>query len=1082
MKSVTTHATNVPEATSCTGRFHWVNPVEQAWSGSKLVMDLDVINESTTLWPGRGPDGVRFNVRWVIAREDRLQVPGPLIPLETNLGPGQTRRVRFALDVPNHPGMVALLITPEQTNLLYNRHGFERGRWRLKVRDSMQVVAGSISAHTDLGRCLAGGQIPVAVELCNRSQLVWDIALTKELCPRIASRWISLDGKGKAGGDRPDTPKALPEPLEPTETLCWQHDVTAPKVAGLYRLEVGLQVPSISLGDLCNMVAPAGIEIEVLDPASLTKPGRAQILDDVARAAAAVGVAVHSQRMRAQVALVPESARLDLFTPFADADKRIVLVAPEQAAIKSTAIQVFLAHGAALSEQARALILGEFAANPQTMAVFGDWDVLEHDGRRHSPVVTMPPDIVSSRESPSMGLLIAVRGPVAQRALGKSLAQGLDRQYQLELRLLELLDRRAIVHIPAYLAHRTQADADPLAPARQQATLHAHLLRCKVAATAHHMAGTDRFHVRYALPRKPHKVAIILPTRDRWELIQPCLARLLDKTDYPNLEVLVVDHETVEPRSRQMLDQEAAAGRVRLIKYQGPFNWADMNNVAAQQTDAQVFCLLNNDTEPVHERWLTELVALALQPSVGIVGATLWYADGKLQHAGVRLGLSRFAGHFEKDATRDDWRANWGAQVRSLTAVTGACMVMRREVFEAVGGMDANYLPIALNDIDFCLKVREQLGLSVVCTPHSELWHYESKSRGAAESSAEREGIVRSTQSFWARWYDWIQEDPGFGPGMDKLRFRPAIKPRATLNGLLRRTQLQDSPRLAFIHIPKTAGTALRDALTQGDHASTMVLSPRSLMQCYDGTTAARARVRDRARNTDLWFSHFRRGLGDLVDVPCWYAAVLRDPVERIVSHYKHLQDVLSPLHGTRLAGLPLRTLLEIGVLPANLMSDMILGGRPETVTWQQLSAGPRLHNASFCGFSLPQSVWLGQHDDLDPDSETLQATKVTTTLDEVLNAIDTSFAFVGRQDVLIEHGKALGHHLGLGETALMEVNVGTAWAEHEVDELDLEAIHEYSALDIALWEHVCSLDEGCILREERLEQTRLARWASGHR
>jgi GT2 family glycosyltransferase len=1065
---------------ACAGRFVWVNPVSHTWSGGKLQMELDLTNDSPIVWPGRGPDGVKFSVRWTVLRGERLPVKDPRFPLDAALGPGQTRRIRLVLDVPQHPADMALAIVPERTKVFFPRHGFQNARWRLEVRDSLQVVAGSIAAQTAITRCLGGDLLPIAVDLTNDSSLAWDIIATKDICPRIASRWISLDGKGKPGGDRPDVPRALPEVVEHAETYCWRHDVTAPRTPGLYRLELGLQVPVISLGDLCTMVTPAPFEIEVLDPALFSKEERAAFRSELEAAAQVADAQVHSHRMQAQLAQLPPSAQTSPFDQTFAGDGTLALVGADHTALSPAPFQLVLAPGFVLSAQARTLILDEFAANPHTMALFGDWDVLDPDGLRHSPVVNRPVDILSSREGPGMGPVIALRASVAQKILGKPLPADLDWHLHVELRLLELLEPKAIVHLPAFLAHRIESTDDMLLPVRQKATIEAHLLRSKVAATVHHMAGTGSFHVRYALPRKPPKVAIILPTRDRWELIQPCLARLLDRTDYPNFEVLVIDHETVEPKARRLLDQEAAAGRVRLIPYAGEFNWAAMNNMAVQGTDAQIVCLLNNDTEPVHEHWLSELVGLALQPQLGVVGATLWYSDGKLQHGGVRIGLTRFAGHFEKDASRSDWRANWGAQVRNLSAVTGACMVMRREVYQAVGGMDANYLPIALNDIDFCLKVRERLGLSVVCTPHSELWHYESKSRGQAESEAERDGIMRSTQTFWVRWYDWIQEDPAFSPVIDKLRARPAIKPRATLNGLLRRTQLQESPRLAFIHIPKTAGTALRDALTQGDAASTLVLSPRSLMECYDGVETTLARVRERARQSDLWFSHFRRGLGELLGVPCWHAAVLREPVERIVSHYKHLQDVLSPLHGTHLAGLPLRELLARGVLQGNLMSEMILGGRPEPVTWQQLSAGPRLHNASFCGFGLPKSVWLGRADQDAFEVPGRVEPMAVPDLQEVLDAIETGFAFVGRQDDMLRHGKVLGRLLGLGDVALKQVNVGTAWAEHQVDDLDLEAIQEYAALDLALWDHVCSQDGGYIVREERLEQTRLARWANG--
>jgi GT2 family glycosyltransferase len=1064
-----------PGPDSCDGTFVWIDPVDHAWTGGKMAMELEIVNRSENQWPARGPKGVRFSIRWFLSPGDKSFVPEARPPLEVNVEPGESRRIRVVVDIPDSAGPATLTIVPMQLGKWFNKFGFENPKWRLELRDSRSVAAGTIRVATPMSKCLAGATVPMAVELTNQSTTVWSPALDKAFYPRLMARWVRTDSRGRPGGERPDPARQLPAPLSPEDVICWHHDATAPEMPGFYRVAVGVQVPAVSLAEFVPTIETVEIELEVQDPVAIGKPERGALLKELSAAGVTVDSQVHSRRVQLQLDLMPAAAAQLMVSHPQPAD--LALCRPDIRSIESDRIHVFMPEGFVLSAQAPTLIAGAFASNPSTAVVFGDWDVLEPEGLRHSPSLNLPADVICSREAPGMGPVIAMRAELARQVLQVPAEPEFDAQYHLELRVLELVERTRISHLPTFLAHWVGTGHYLQSQVALMATVRAHLDRQGVLATVLPIAGLPRMHVRYELPANPPKVALIIPTRDHWEMIQPCLAGILNRTDYPNLEILVLDHETVEPAARFLLDGEFAAGRISMIPYKGEFSWADMNNVGVAHTDAQVVCLLNNDTEPVHESWLREMVGLALQPSVGAVGAALWYDDGQLQHGGVRLGINRYADHFEKDVTRSEWRHRWGAQVRSLSAITGACLVARREVYEAAGGMDANYMPIAVNDIDFCLRVRERLGLSVMWTPHAELWHYESKSRGKAESDDERSGVLRSRRAFWARWYDWIQEDPAYSTAIDALKAFPAVKTRTPLNGMMRRSILHDSPRIAFMHIPKTAGVALRAALTQGDYGSVLVLSPRSLIQSYDRDPITIDRLAQRARQTDLWFSHFRQGLGELFGVPCWYATVLRDPVERLVSHYKHLITGMSPIAEKPLAQLPIRDLLALGVLPGNLMSDMILGGRSEQASWQTISEGPCLHNASYCGFSLPEWVWQG-HD--GPPEGAMVAPVPVDALPQVLAVIEQKFAFIGRQDCLYEHCTLLGDQLGLGKTALMEMNVNSSAKDLELSAEDTEAIAKYAALDIALWNHITALEGGLFIRQERLAQTRMSRWSRG--
>ena len=245
-----------------------------------------------------------------------------------------------------------------------------------------------------------------------------------------------------------------------------------------------------------------------------------------------------------------------------------------------------------------------------------------------------------------------------------------------------------------------------------------------------------------------------------------CVDGLLHRTDYPDIEVLIVDNGSTDPVALNLLQELARDGRVRVLSQPGPFNWSALSNFGVGQMSGEIAVLLNNDTDIIDPAWLRELVSQALRPDVGAVGAMLLYPDGTVQHAGVILTPSDHALHIWKGMPGDA-RGYRDALIvtREVTAVTGACLATRRDVYERIGGCDAEHLPVTWNDVDYCLRVRE-LGLRVIWTPHARLLHLEQASRGSDDLPDNQARFRREQAVMKARWGTVLRTDPFHSPNL----------------------------------------------------------------------------------------------------------------------------------------------------------------------------------------------------------------------------------------------------------------------------------------------------------------------------
>jgi GT2 family glycosyltransferase len=402
-------------------------------------------------------------------------------------------------------------------------------------------------------------------------------------------------------------------------------------------------------------------------------------------------------------------------------------------------------------------IAATLGAAPDTDLLYADEDLIDDDGVRSDPrfKTGWDPDLLLAEDC--VGSPAIWRTETVRHAGGLRRGFGAAAAYDLTLRATATIPPDRIAHLPAVLCHRPREAAAPL---------RTRMLGAQAAAA--HRAVAERLgdaaritpaplwpdarRIVWKVPEPPPLVSVIVPTRDRAELLAACAAGVLHRTDYPALELLIVDNESREKATAALLDTLAADPRVRVLRRPGPFNFPALNNDAVRAAAGDVIVLLNNDVDVADPSWLREMVGQALRPDVGAVGARLLYADGTVQHGGIVFGPGLAATPVLRGAARNDPGYNGQlALARSLPAVTGACLALRRAVWDEAGGMNAERFAVAFNDVDLCLRLGE-LGYRIVWTPFAELFHLESQTRGIPATAAER---AREQSELDNLWYGW---------------------------------------------------------------------------------------------------------------------------------------------------------------------------------------------------------------------------------------------------------------------------------------------------------------------------------------
>lgn len=361
--------------------------------------------------------------------------------------------------------------------------------------------------------------------------------------------------------------------------------------------------------------------------------------------------------------------------------------------------------------------------------------------------------------------------------------------WDLALRVIDAIDERKIRHIPHVLYHwriiegstAQSTSYKPYVMEAQKRAVEDHLERRGERASVEIDEAISQLRVRFALPKGAPRVTLVIPTKDQGGLLQRCVSSILEKTTYKNFDIVIVDNGSCESKTFELFEEFEKTGRVKILHDEREFNFSRLNNDAVKTIDAPYIAFLNNDLEVITEEWLSEMMSHAVRSGVGAVGARLLYPNGLVQHAGIILGIGGVAGHNHKGRPRHDvGYFNRLILPQNLSAVTAACLVMKRELFEEVGGFDEDTLSVAFNDVDLCLKVR-RAGLRIVYTPYAELYHYESASRGyetTPEKFVRFEGEIATMQD---RWSELLKNDPYYNPNLTLLHedFSFAYPPRA---------------------------------------------------------------------------------------------------------------------------------------------------------------------------------------------------------------------------------------------------------------------------------------------------------------
>ena len=354
--------------------------------------------------------------------------------------------------------------------------------------------------------------------------------------------------------------------------------------------------------------------------------------------------------------------------------------------------------------------------------------------------------------------------------------------------ILRLTDRAEhVVHVPKLLYYwrshpgsvASDISAKPYAVQSAKGAVADHLRRhgfehFQITSTR---AFETIFKIRYQILGSP-MISIIIPNKDHVGDLSRCIDSITEKSTYENYEIIVVENNSTQQETFAYYEQLKENHKVRLVTYKGDFNYSAVNNLGASCARGEYLLLLNNDTQVITVNWIEELLMYAQREDVGAVGAKLYYEDRTIQHAGVvlALGAHRTAGHSHYGQHRD----NLGYMGRlcyaqNVSAVTGACLLVRKSLFEKVGGLDEDFA-VSLNDVDFCLKLRE-LGYLNVFTPFAELYHFESKSRGLDDSGERAQRYNRESERFRSKWKKVLEEgDPYYNPNFSLDRSDFALK------------------------------------------------------------------------------------------------------------------------------------------------------------------------------------------------------------------------------------------------------------------------------------------------------------------
>jgi GT2 family glycosyltransferase len=369
---------------------------------------------------------------------------------------------------------------------------------------------------------------------------------------------------------------------------------------------------------------------------------------------------------------------------------------------------------------------------------YADEDMIDDEGERAAPRFKPDWSPEHLRSINYVGRWAVIRARELAAAGGLGALPGADDGHDLNLRVARCVAHGQVAHVPAVLYHRAAAYPAPRPLPR----------------------------ARHPLPAAPPLVSIIVPTRDGEHLLRGCIESVRTKSSYRAHEIIVVDNQSRDPGALEYLRELGQSAQARVLRFDRAFNYSAINNFGVRHARGEVLVLLNNDTEVITADWLEEMLGHLYQEGVGVVGAKLLFADGRVQHAGDAVGPGGCADHLHVGIAADaGGYCDRAIVAQEVSAVTSACLMTFAGLYRRVGGLDARNVPVAFSDVDFCLRVQE-LGYRVIFTPHARLHHLESASRGKDLTAAQRARTDSAAGSMRRRWGRRLRHDPFYNPNL----------------------------------------------------------------------------------------------------------------------------------------------------------------------------------------------------------------------------------------------------------------------------------------------------------------------------
>ena len=426
--------------------------------------------------------------------------------------------------------------------------------------------------------------------------------------------------------------------------------------------------------------------------------------------------------------------------------------------------------------------------HPEADLLFSDEDKVDSEGKRFDPYFKSDwnPDLFLSHNCISH--LGVYRTSILREIEGFKEDLYGSQDWDMALRFILKTTPDRILHIPRILYHwryldtstSKTIDSKPYALTAGKRAIQNYLDSQGKPAEVTDGMWAGAYRVKYEIPSSV-KASIIIPTRNQKEVTQRCIDSILELTEYSNFEILLVDNQSDEPDALDWFSTLEGHDKIRVLRYDKPFNYSAINNWAAKQSEGDVLVLLNNDVEVLEPGWLEELISQSMRAEIGVAGGWLLYPDHRVQHAGILLGVCGIA--VEAFKFQLEW--NIGHMGRAhlnqyYSAVTGACLATRKSVWEDLGGMNEVELGVAYNDVDYCLRAKRDLDLATTWTPYAKLVHHESVSRGYEVTDEQKARMERESGYMSQQWGSVIDRDPYFNANLSKFdpRFNLAWPPR----------------------------------------------------------------------------------------------------------------------------------------------------------------------------------------------------------------------------------------------------------------------------------------------------------------